>query len=52
VDCILFDHVAISMPKTADAVSFLAGTLGGIPDSGHPTGVFRLGQVPLRGRRF
>ena len=37
---ILFDHIAIGVPRTADSAPFLAGELGGVPDSGYPSGVF------------
>jgi catechol 2,3-dioxygenase-like lactoylglutathione lyase family enzyme len=43
VDRVLFDHIAIAIPKMADAVPFLAGELGGIPDSGYPSKPFAWG---------
>ena len=35
------DHVAIGMPRIADATGFLVGRLGGRPESGGPSGEFR-----------
>jgi methylmalonyl-CoA/ethylmalonyl-CoA epimerase len=49
VDRILFDHVAIGMPKMADAAPFLSGALGGIPDAGHPNGAFTWGTYRFEG---
>jgi len=49
VDRIVFDHVAIGMPKMADAAPFLSGVLGGVPDSGYPTGVFTWGTYRFEG---
>jgi catechol 2,3-dioxygenase-like lactoylglutathione lyase family enzyme len=49
VDRILFDHVAIGMATMADAAPFLSGHLGGIPDSGHPNGVFTWGTYRFEG---
>ena len=49
VDRILFDHVAIGMPRMADAAPFLAGDLGGIPDSGHPESEFTWGAYAFEG---
>jgi methylmalonyl-CoA/ethylmalonyl-CoA epimerase len=49
VDRILFDHVAIGMPRMADAAPFLAGNLGGIPDSGYPSGSFTWGTYRFDG---
>ena len=49
MDRILFDHVAIAMPKMADAAPFLPGALSGIPDSVHPTGVFTWGTYHFEG---
>jgi len=37
---ILFDHVAIGLPRISDAAPFLSGELGGVPDAGRPSGVF------------
>ena len=49
VDRVLFDHVAIAVPKMADAAPFLSGALGGIPDSGHPNGAFTWGTYRFEG---
>ncbi|MDO8478910.1 MAG: VOC family protein [Candidatus Rokubacteria bacterium] len=49
MDRILFDHVAIGMPTMADAAPFLAGNLGGIPDSGHTSGSFTWGTYRFDG---
>jgi methylmalonyl-CoA/ethylmalonyl-CoA epimerase len=49
VDRILFDHIAIGMPTMADAALFLSGELGGIPDSGHPSGPFTWGTYRFEG---
>jgi catechol 2,3-dioxygenase-like lactoylglutathione lyase family enzyme len=49
VDRILFDHIAIGMPAMADAAPFLSGELGGIPDSGQPTGAFTWGTYSFEG---
>jgi methylmalonyl-CoA/ethylmalonyl-CoA epimerase len=49
VDRILFDHVAIGMPTMADAASFLAGTLGGVPDIGRPSGPYTWGTYRFEG---
>jgi catechol 2,3-dioxygenase-like lactoylglutathione lyase family enzyme len=41
---IAFDHIALGMPRIADAVPFLVGVLGGIPHSGMRGGSdFRFG---------
>jgi hypothetical protein len=41
---IAFDHIALGMPRIADAVPFLAGVLGGVPHSGMQGGPeFRFG---------
>lgn len=36
-----FDHIAIALPRIADAPSALAGALGGVRDRGAPSGVYR-----------
>src|SRR6266849_3170335 len=41
---IRFDHIALALPRMADAVPFLAGTLGGAPAFGADAGVYRFGQ--------
>lgn len=38
-----FDHIAIGLPSLADAVPVLVGALGGVPDAGAPSEVFRWG---------
>lgn len=38
---VLFDHIALGLPRIADAAPFLSGVLGGVPDSGRPAAVFR-----------
>lgn len=41
---IAFDHIALGMPRIADAVPFLVGVLGGVPHSGMQGGPeFRFG---------
>jgi len=40
---IRFDHIAIGMPRMADAPPVLAGALGGVPAYGQSSGVFRWG---------
>ena len=40
---VLFDHIALGLPRIADAVPFLSGVLGGIPHAGAPSAVFRWG---------
>ena len=49
VERVLFDHVAIGLSTMADAAPFLAGELGGIPDSGYPSGVFTWGTYRFDG---
>lgn len=49
MDRILFDHVAIGVPKMADAAPFLSGELGGVPDAGQPSGVFTWGTYRFEG---
>jgi hypothetical protein len=46
---ILFDHIAIGVPRMVDAAPFLAGELGGIPDSGYPSGPFAWGSYRFEG---
>ena len=46
---ILFDHIAIGVARTAHTAPFLAGELGGIPDSGYPSGVFTWGTYRFEG---
>ena len=40
---ILFDHIAIGVPRMAEAPAVLVGALGGIPADGQASGVFRWG---------
>ena len=49
VDRILFDHIAIGMPKMADAAPFLSGELGGVPDIGRPSGPYTWGTYRFDG---
>jgi methylmalonyl-CoA/ethylmalonyl-CoA epimerase len=46
---ILFDHIAIGVPAMSQAAPFLAGELGGVPDVGSPSGVFRWGTYAYEG---
>jgi catechol 2,3-dioxygenase-like lactoylglutathione lyase family enzyme len=49
VERVLFDHIAIGLPRIADAAPFLSGVLGGIPHSGAPSPVFRWGAWRYEG---
>ena len=49
VDRVLFDHIAIGVPRMADTAPFLAGLLGGVPDSGYPSGPFTWGTYGFEG---
>ena len=49
VDRMLFDHIAIGVPRMADTAPFLAGVLGGVPDSGYPSGPFTWGTYRFDG---
>jgi methylmalonyl-CoA/ethylmalonyl-CoA epimerase len=49
VDRVLFDHIAIGVPRIADTAPFLAGVLGGVPDSGYPSGPFTWGSYRFDG---
>jgi methylmalonyl-CoA/ethylmalonyl-CoA epimerase len=40
---VLFDHIAIGLPRITDAAPFLSGVLGGIPLAGAPSAVFHWG---------
>ena len=40
---VLFDHIAIGLPRIADGAPFLSGVLGGIPLAGAPSAAFRWG---------
>ena len=47
---IAFDHIALGLPRIADAVPFLVGVLGGIPHSGmRGSTEFRFGTWRYRG---
>lgn len=46
---IRFDHIAIALPRIADAPAVLVGVLGGVPDFGAPTGLYRFGQWRFAG---
>ena len=47
---IAFDHIALGMPRMADAVPFLVGVLGGVPHSGARGGPeFRFGTWRYEG---
>ncbi len=41
---IRFDHIALALPRMADAMGFVVGTLGGAPSFGMDAGVYRFGQ--------
>jgi len=43
VSNVLFDHIAIGVPRMADAPAVLAGVLGGVPTDGASSRVFRWG---------
>jgi len=45
----VFDHIAIAMPRIADAPAVLAGELGGVPDRGGRARAYRFGQWRFRG---
>jgi hypothetical protein len=38
---IRLDHIAIALPRIADAPSVLVDVLGGVPERSRPAGVFR-----------
>jgi methylmalonyl-CoA/ethylmalonyl-CoA epimerase len=38
-----FDHIALALPRIADAPGVLVGVLGGVPDGGAPAGAFSFG---------
>ena len=38
---IRLDHIAIALPRIADAPSVLVGVLGGVPERMRPAGAFR-----------
>jgi hypothetical protein len=41
VTAVRFDHIAIGVPRLADAVPFIVGQLGGVPDSNDGSGPYR-----------
>ena len=49
VSGIRFDHIALAVPRMADATAFLVGTLGGKPSFGAPAGAYRFGQWRFAG---
>jgi methylmalonyl-CoA/ethylmalonyl-CoA epimerase len=49
VNSIQFDHIAIGVPRMADTAPFLAGLLGGVPDSGYPSGPYTWGSYRFEG---
>ncbi|MFQ5827627.1 MAG: VOC family protein [Candidatus Methylomirabilia bacterium] len=46
---IYFDHIAIAMESMASAPAVLVGELGGVPELGMPSGVFRWGTWRFEG---
>jgi methylmalonyl-CoA/ethylmalonyl-CoA epimerase len=44
VSTIRFDHIAIAVPRMAEATPFLVGELGGMPTYGAPSGAYRFAQ--------
>ncbi len=46
---VVFDHIAIAIPRMADAPAFLVGELGGTPDHGGPSGAYTFGQWRFTG---
>lgn len=44
-----FDHIAIALPRIADAMPFLVGELGGVPAFGMTTGAYTFGQWRFEG---
>ena len=38
-----FDHIAIGVHTASAAAPIVAGVLGGVPDQGRPSGVYRWG---------
>lgn len=49
VSDIRFDHIAIAVPRMAEAPAFLVGTLGGAPSFGAAAGPYRFGQWRFAG---
>ena len=46
---VLFDHIAIAVPRLADAPAVLVGALGGVPDFGTPTAPYTFYQWRFAG---
>ncbi|MBI3636765.1 MAG: VOC family protein [Candidatus Rokubacteria bacterium] len=46
---VAFDHIAIAVPRMADAPAFLVGVLGGAPYRGSDSGVYRWAQWRFEG---
>jgi methylmalonyl-CoA/ethylmalonyl-CoA epimerase len=44
-----FDHIAIAVPRLAEASAVLMGVLGGLPHHGGPSGAYRFGQWRFAG---
>ena len=44
-----FDHIAMALPRMADATAVLVGELGGAPHHGGPAGPYRFGQWSYAG---
>jgi methylmalonyl-CoA/ethylmalonyl-CoA epimerase len=49
MDRVLFDHIAIALPRMTDAAPFLCTALGGEPDAGQPSGAFTWGTYRFEG---
>jgi catechol 2,3-dioxygenase-like lactoylglutathione lyase family enzyme len=49
VRSVSFDHIALAVPRIVDAPAFLVGVLGGTPDFGADSGVYRFGQWTYEG---
>jgi methylmalonyl-CoA/ethylmalonyl-CoA epimerase len=49
MSAVRLDHVAIAVHRLADAVPVLVGRLGGVPDAGAPSEVFRWGTWRFAG---
>jgi methylmalonyl-CoA/ethylmalonyl-CoA epimerase len=46
---VLFDHIAVAVPRLADAPAVLVGALGGVPDFGMPTAPYTFYQWRFAG---
>ncbi len=44
-----FDHIAIALPAIADGMPVVVGRLGGVPEGGSPSGLFRWGAWVFAG---